>query len=357
MKKIIIVSTVGLIYDGITSVITSYLEDMNKEGLDIYVVSTIKAEPKIVEKINRMGCSVIYMPSRKEQTLKYFFTLAKFIRRNRIEVLHAHGNSGTLAIEMLAAWIGGCKKRIAHSHNTKCDQVKADHILRPIFNLLYTDGLACGEDAGKWLFGKKNFEILTNGRNLDLYKYNMEKRKQIRDFYGITDEIIIGHVGGFFPQKNHEFLIEIYKKIKFNYPDCKLFMIGDGPLKELVEKKCEGLNVIFTGAIDNVSDYLNAMDGMLLPSFFEGLPLVAIEWQISGLPCVISDTITSECMLTDNIEYNSVTSDPNDWAKQILGMVMSNNRLSSSNIAYEKILNSKFNLTNNVEKLRQIYIG
>lgn len=357
MKKIIIVSTVGLIYDGITSVITSYLEDMNKEGLDIYVVSTIKTEPAIEKKINRMGCSVVYMPSRKEQTLEYFFSLTRFIRKNKIEVLHAHGNSGTLAIEMLAACIGGCKKRIAHSHNTKCDQVKADHILRPIFNLLYTDGLACGEDAGRWLFGKKNFEILTNGRNVDLYKYNIEKRKQIRDFYGFTNEIAIGHVGGFFPQKNHEFLIEIYKRIKCNYPNCKLFMIGDGPLKEQIEKKCEGLNVIFTGAIDNVSDYLNAMDGMLLPSFFEGLPLVAIEWQISGLPCVISDTITNECMVTDGIEYNSITSDPNDWAKQILGMVMSNNRLSSSNIAYEKVLNSKFNLINNVEKLRQIYIG
>ena len=110
-KKVIIVSTVGLMYDGITSVIMSYLQAMNLEKFDIYVVSTIKSENSIKKTILDLGCHVIELPSRKTETLKYLLCLISCIRTNQIEVLHAHGNSATLAIEMLAGWIGGCKKR------------------------------------------------------------------------------------------------------------------------------------------------------------------------------------------------------------------------------------------------------
>ncbi|MFR5484960.1 MAG: hypothetical protein ACLTHX_11915 [Blautia massiliensis (ex Durand et al. 2017)] len=112
-KKIIIVSTVGLMYDGITSVIMSYLQAMNLEKFDIYVVSTIKSDNTIKKTILDLGCHVIELPSRKTETLKYLLCLIKCIRTNQIEVLHAHGNSATLAIEMLAGWAGGCKKNCA----------------------------------------------------------------------------------------------------------------------------------------------------------------------------------------------------------------------------------------------------
>ena len=103
-KKIIIVSTVGLMYDGITSVIMSYLQAMNLEKFDIYIVSTIKSDNTIKKTILDLGCHVIELPSRKTETLKYLLCLIKCIRTNQIEVLHAHGNSATLAIEMLAGW-------------------------------------------------------------------------------------------------------------------------------------------------------------------------------------------------------------------------------------------------------------
>ena len=134
-KKILIISTVGLIYDGITSVVVSYLKAMNREDLEIYVVGTINVKESIRKQIESLGCKVVDFPDRRNDTMRYFLQLSKFIRKNKIDIVHAHGNSGTLAIEMVAAWLGGCKKRIAHSHNTKCDQVKADKILRPIFNM------------------------------------------------------------------------------------------------------------------------------------------------------------------------------------------------------------------------------
>lgn len=355
MKKILIVSTVGLIYDGITSVILQYLQAMNSKKFDIYVVATIDAKPSIINQIENCDCTVITFPNRRTETLKYFFDLIKFIKSNHIDIIHAHGNSATLAIEMVAAKIGRCPKRIAHSHNTKCNQIKADKILRPIFNCSYTDGLACGEDAGKWLFGDKKFEVLTNGRNIEQYKFSLQNRNKIREFYGIKDELVIGHVGGFFEQKNHRFLVEIYKEVKKIEPRSKLFMIGDGILKTEIEKACEKLEVIFTGSIDNISEYLSAMDGMVLPSLFEGLPLVSIEWQINGLPCVLSNKITKECKLTDCVDFLSLDDSAQNWAKVIVNKIKNNKRQFCADKSYKLIKNSNFNIDNNVKKLERIY--
>lgn len=355
MKKVLIVSTVGLIYDGITSVITSYLQAMNLEGLDVYVAGTIDVKPSIRKQIEDCGCAVVEFPNRRTETFMYFCALTKFVRKNHIDVIHAHGNSGTLAIEMVAAWLGGCKKRIAHSHNTKCDQVRADKVLRPLFNIFYTDGLACGDSAGQWLFGNRKFEVLINGRDIEKYKFNLETRNKIRSEHGINDEIVIGHVGGFVEQKNHKFLVEIYRELRQLEPNCKLFMIGDGPLKYDIEKLCFDLDVIFTGAIDNIPDYLNAMDGMLLPSLFEGLPLVAIEWQINGLPCLLSDTITSDCKLTNIVEFMSLNNSAREWAQEILKIINSGNRLVDALNSYRVIYDSKYNIRKAARELERIY--
>ena len=358
-RRILIISTVGLIYDGITSVIVSYLKAMNREGLDIYVAGTIDVKDSIRDQIEAMGCKIIDLPNRRSNTMKYLLQLSKFVRKKKIDVVHAHGNSGTLAIEMVASWLGGCKKRIAHSHNTKCDQVKADKLLRPIFNIFYTDALACGVEAGRWLFGRKKFKVLQNGRDIEVFSFNQEIRKQMRTQLNLQDEIAIGHVGGCFEQKNHRFLLQIFKEIVKIEPTAKLYLIGDGPLKETMEKRAKGItkNIIFVGTTDCVSDYLQAMDGMLLPSLFEGLPLVAVEWQLNGLPCVFSDVITKGCRFTDNVEFLSLEKDPSVWAKEIVLMIKKNNNREM--LSKEAVLNANkagFNIKNNARILRKIYL-
>ena len=266
-KKVLIISTVGLIKDGITSIIVSYLKAMDRQGLDFFVLGTIKVENSIRKELEDMGCRVVDFPNRRENPFQYMMMLIKFIRKEHIDIVHTHGNSGTMAIEMTAAWLGNCKRRIAHSHNTKCDQIKADKLLRPIFNLLYTDAFACGEDAGKWLFGNKSFKVLKNGRDISLYAFNKNVREKVRKELGIKGQLMIGHVGSFVEQKNHYFLLKIYKHILRIEPTAKLFMIGDGALKQSIEKEARNIsnNIIFTGNLDCTADILQAMDGMLLP--------------------------------------------------------------------------------------------
>mgnify|MGYP000040132558 CR=1 FL=1 len=359
MKKVIIVSTVGLIYDGITNIMMSYIKAMNKTEIDIFVASTIKAEPGIVSQLKQSGCHIVNLPSRRENVIKYFCELTNFIRKNKIDIIHAHGNSGTLAIEMIAGWLGGCNKRIAHSHNTKCDQVKADNILRPFFYLFYTDAVACGEEAGHWLFKNRQFTVLKNGRNIDDFLYNTRIRKEIREKLKIDNEIVIGHVGGFYEQKNHEFLMKIFRSIIEIEPNARLLLLGDGPLKEKIESSNIDIkdSVLFLGTTDHVSDYLQAMDGMLLPSLFEGLPLVAIEWQINGLPCIFADTITKDCGLMSNIKFMSLEESPKAWAMAILNLIRNNDRLKFSEMASSIVEKSGFDIKKNAEQLREIYIS
>lgn len=356
-RRILIISTVGLIYDGITSVITSYLQAMDLSGFEVYVASTIKTEKSIIEKIENLGCNIVELPSRKSETLSYVLALTAFIKKTHIDVVHAHGNSCTLAIEMFASWLGGCKKRIAHSHNTKCDQIKVDKILRPIFNILYTDAIACGEDAGRWLFRDRPFQILSNGRDIDLFRFEENIRKRKREELNLKNEIAIGHVGGFFEQKNHRFLLEIFHEIIKINSNARFYLIGDGPLRPDIETLAKDLadNLTFVGITTTVADYLQAMDGMLLPSLFEGLPLVAIEWQINGLPCIFSDKVTRECVFMDNCIFLSLDQSPSLWASKIIELIKKNERSKKSEEASISAKEHGFDIQDGAMKLKDLY--
>ena len=356
-NKVLIISTVGLIYDGITSVILSCLKAMDRMGIEFYIAATIDLKPNIRAQLEELKCNIVDFPNRRKQPVKYFLALSKFIKESNIDVVHAHGNSGTLAVEMVAAWIGGAKKRMAHSHNTKCDQIKADKLLRPVFDLFYTDGLACGVEAGKWLFKNRQFTVLNNGRDISLFSYKPVDRQLIRSQLGLNDEIAIGHVGGFFEQKNHAFLIDIFKEIKKIEPSAKFYLIGDGPKRKEIEELSKGLDVDFLGTVDNVSDYLNAMDGMILPSLFEGLPLVAVEWQLNGLPVLASDTVTKECVISENFEFFSLAESSGRWAKKIVQMIRSNNRQNNSIRAQINAKKRGFDINVSAKILRDMYLN
>jgi glycosyltransferase involved in cell wall biosynthesis len=357
--NVMMISTVGIIYDGITSVILSYVELLKKNDVNFYVISTIKEEKSIIEKFEDDGCKIIRLPSRKENTMSYFHSLIKVIRKYRIDVVHAHGNSATLSIELLAAKIGGCKRRISHSHNTKCSQKKIDKILRPLFYTLYTDAVACGEEAGKWLYGGRKFIVLKNGRDLSAFRFSEEKRVDVRKRLAIDEKtIVFGHVGGFVDQKNHEFLIRVYKEIIDMIPNALCFCIGDGELRHKIEEIVHGYGlsdrIIFTGNTDKVGDFLQAMDVMLLPSLFEGFPLVTIEWQASGLPCLLSDTITKECKIVDNVYYLSINENPKKWADLAINSLTDNRGVDSERACY-LIRKAGFDINDNSIELLKLY--
>lgn len=317
--RILFLTTVALSVNGITEFISQYVEHETEHCIDI--VSSIKADPTMEVDLGKYCDNFYRLEYRKDNPVKYMFSLIKIMKKNKYDILHAHGTSATLAIELLAAKIAGIEVRIAHSHNTFCENIRLDKILRPLFNSTYTHALACGKEAGKWLFRDKKFTVIPNGRSVNKFTFNPEYREKIRKKLGVDENIVVGHAGVFYPQKNYFFIVDLFEDLLSSNENYKLVLMGKGPqyeeVKNYVANKNLSEHIIFTGLVSNVEQYLSAMDVMILPSLFEGLPLVAIEWQINGLPTILSDTITDECKVTDLVSYVPIT-DTKYWKEKII---------------------------------------
>lgn len=327
--KLLIIPSGGMGLDGITMSIMNYYHYFNKSNISTTFVATkIKCEKKyfdsISKEIENNGDRVILLERRKN-ILRYLFQLIKLMKKDNYDIIHVHGSSSLLAIELLAAKICGIKVRIAHSHNTTCNYRILNIVLKYIFNYLTTCRLACGRDAGKWLFGNKDFKVLKNGIEADDFKYNKEIRDKIRINLNLEGKKVIGHVGAFNEQKNQSFLIDILKELLIIDKNYRLVFIGDGEKREEIERKAliAGIKdkVIFLGRRTDISDLLQAMDLMVLPSKYEGLPVVAIEWQASGLPIVVSDKVTSEIALTNLVTFKSLNDGASEWAITIDSLI------------------------------------
>ena len=324
--KILTISSSGFdVNDGIGTVLYDYYKRFDLNRFELHLVIDGKYNSEVVERFESIEVVPKYLPSRKEELIKYFYALVCLIKEERYDIIYAHGSSALLAIDMLAAAIAGCRCRIVHSHNTKCDHQKMDTLFRPLLYMLYTEAFACGNDAGRWLFKKRPFRVVRNGRSLSQYQYNAHEREEMRKKLAIPEDCLaIGHVGNFNSQKNHIFLIQAFAEILKKKQNVKLFLIGDGRRGKGLQKITQEMEiqeqVIFVGNTNHVSRYLQAMDIMALPSLHEGLPLVVVEWQMAGLPCLVSDAVTREGVFTDLVEFEALENGTIAWADHLLKM-------------------------------------
>ena len=308
--KILMISTVGLEKNGIHTWIKSYyhvLEQNHQVSIDI-IAPTFSDELFKKEIIENQGSWYVF-PERKRNPLLYIFKLRKLMVERKYDIVHVHGSSNMLSFELLAAKLAGCQVRISHSHNTSTDYTVLHNLLSVPFNLLTTDRLACGNDAGRWLFREKDFTIIRNSIILQDYSFNEEVRNKLRLDLDLSDKVVLGHIGGFNYQKNQEFLVEVMKSLRDKglSNSFSFIFIGEGAefkrIQQLVKEYDLNQEVLFLGAIDNVIDYLQVFDLFVMPSRFEGLPFVLIEAQAAGLPIISSDAITSEVDLLGTINF------------------------------------------------------
>lgn len=336
--KILQIITAGMFLDGITSIIMDYYRNIDKSYTKIDFASTSIIE-SLRREIIQNNSSLYIIKNRKKNPFSYFKKLYKIIKENKYDIVEVHGSSSIMCLEMLAAKKAGCKVRIAHSHNTKTEHVILHILMKPIFNRSYTCAFACGEEAGKWLFGNKKFTIIKNARDIDQFKFDNEIRKRVREENKINDSIVIGNVATFNYQKNHEYLIDIFNAlVGEKSKKYKLILIGDGSLKQKIQDKVKkyGIeeHVIFVGKTTEVANWLQAMDIMLLTSRYEGFPNVLIEWQIAGLPCIISDKITDKVKITNLVDFQSIEEPVSKWIEKI-----QNTRITDRLSNQEQILN------------------
>lgn len=357
--KVLAVLTGEMCFDGITNSILNYYRAMDRNGMEIGIVSARGTTPIMKKNFEEIGCVVYSLENRDSSPVQYFVQLMRIIRREKYDILHAHGNSATLAIETAAALLAGCKVRIVHSRNSFCEHTKADKLLRPLMYATYTDGFACGEKAGKWLFGDRPFTIVNNGKDINRFLFKADIREKYRKYLGATDsQILLGHVGLFHRQKNHTFLIDIFEEVCKRSDNYRLVLIGEGEEREkietLVRQKELTEKVTFLGRRTDVENWLQALDVMVFPSLYEGMPNVVLEWQIAGLPALISDVITKECAIMDTIYYLPLEKGPFYWAEQILHTPL-NDRLHTGDAIRKRFIEAGFDIHENAKSLKEKY--
>ena len=298
--------------------------DKEKVQFDFLVRSTKDSAHE--EEIKRLGGKIFITPEFPRHFLKNKKAVKKFFGEHKDEyvAVHVHANALMYVEPLKVAKKAGVKKIIIHSHSVKA--------YNPLYKILHqfnkkrigkwvTHRFACSQAAGEWAY-EDDFIVVNNGIRLDRFGFNPQKREKMRADLGLQDAFVIGNVGRFVPVKNHEFLISVFEEIRKEKPYAKLLLCGDGELRESIEMLVaeKGLKdeVIFTGNVTNVEDYLQAMDVFLLPSKYEGAPIALIEAQSTGLFCVASKSVPHDCCIKEVLYTVSLERTAQEWADQIL---------------------------------------
>lgn len=292
--------------------------DHSKYQMDFCINVTEKCAYE--DEIISLGGKIFRIPMKTESAVKFKKGLYSVVKDNHYKnVLRITSNAAGFW-DLKIAKEAGAKHTVARSSNASDGGRLKSIIAHRIGQLLwmkYVDTMIAPSDlAAKYTFGEKNYKDgrvykLNNGLDLNAYRFDIEKRKMIRMKYNIPqDAIVLGHVGRFAKQKNHTFLIQVFASYIKKHPNAYLMLIGDGDLRAEIERQVANVGLtdktIFVGQTDEIAAYLSAMDVFVFPSLYEGMPNTVIEAQASGLPCVISDTITKEANVTGNVSYLAI---------------------------------------------------
>lgn len=359
MKKVLVVFTTEFApNDGATCVIMNYYRNMDLEGIQVDFASHNDVDIHLLKEIKQNGSQYYNLKSRAN-VLSYFIKLFMILRK--YDIIHVNGNSATSAIELWAGKLAGTKRRIVHNHNTKTDHPLIHKLLLPFFKMSYNSCLACSAEAGNWIFGKGQFKVLTNAIDINKYLFSFNDRQKYRENLHISDDdVVIGHVGAFNEQKNHQKLLGIFKEFLKIRSNAKLLLIGDGYLCNQVKNAIKELgienSVLLMGMRNDIPQFLSTMDIFVFPSKWEGLGLAVIEAQASGLPCVLSDRVPKDVYLSENVDFLPLEIDNNIWAKIIDSKNISDREKQCiKNSA--SISKGGYNILSVAKTLREIYLS
>lgn len=315
---------------GAESRIMDLYRNMDREKVQFDFLVHDSREGFFDKEIQSLGGHIYYAPRFKVYNYRAYRKAMKqfFAAHHEFKAVHGHMTS-TAALYLPIAKKAGVPMTIAHARSAGVDKGIKGTITKWMRRPLpkRTDFcLACSRLAGEAVFGEDvvkagKVRILPNAIETEKYKYDACVRKEMRAVLGLQDKYVIGHVGRFHYAKNHEFLIDIFAEIKKRKDNAVLLLVGEGPLMDEVKEKVSMLDleqaVIFTGNQPDVSRYYQAMDYLVFPSRFEGMPGTIVEAQAAGLPCLISDTITEEVKVTELVRFASLCDSPESWAAQV----------------------------------------
>ncbi len=311
------------------------------------------AESALRERIENSGGKLFIAPNRLRAPMRYMHFVSKTVREGGYEVVHVHGNSCTMALDLFAARIGGAKVRIAHSHNTSCRFQFANRLLRHLFDANYTHALACSNEAGRWLFRSRPFEVMQNAIDIQSFAPNAGVRTRIRSLEK-PDRKILLHVGNFSEEKNPLFPVDLMAHLNDNFV---LWMVGDGSKRAEAEARAREMRmesrIRFLGIRRDVPALMQAADALLLPSLYEGFPTVALEAQAAGLATLMSENISREVAFSDAAVFLPLNITA--WTNALQGLSF-DRRDSNAQAAAQSLQRRGFDLTQSAKRLEECYL-
>lgn len=324
---------VGLSFNpgGIESFVMTYYRQLVKTGIQFDFISMF---PKLAyeDEILSMGGKVYHTSDARKKPFCFYKEMLQILKNGKYDVVHVNMLSAANIVPLIAAKKAGIKKIIAHSHNSSTPGLVRNilhRINRPIIPCYANSFFACSNLAGEWLFqkkvlNKKQFHVIPNAMNLNTFQFCTKEREEIRKELDLEGKFVIGHVGRFEEQKNHSFLIEVFHEVSKERQNAVLLLVGEGELQSEIKKKVReyGLEkkVRFLGIRNDVNRLWKGMDVFVFPSLFEGLPIVALEAQASGIYSFLSDSITKEVEITDRVQFLSLKAGAEKWKERILDL-------------------------------------
>lgn len=348
---------------GVESVVMNYYRNMDRTKVQFDFLCDEDSRNIPYEEIKNLGGRIIMIPPY-QNIFKYKKKLRKILEQNNYKIIHSHIN--TLSVFPLCeAKKVNIPVRIAHSHSTT-NFIEVKHnllkqILRVFSKRYATDYFCCSELSGRWLFGNREYDkgnvfLLNNAIDVNKFQYNEQIRKEERKKMKINDDtLVIGHLGRFVKQKNHEFLIDVFEQVHKQNNNSILILAGSGPLLDEIKQKVKKLKlencVKFLGQVSNTNNLYQIMDVLLLPSLYEGLPVVSVEAQTSGVLCILSDEITKEAKILDTTCFVSLKENAKIWSETVL---KSYNNFTRKNVKKE-VSNSIFDIKSEANNLLKKY--
>lgn len=311
-------------YGGVEMVVLNYYRhiDRTKVQFDFFALEGSTLPQR--EEIERLGGRVYVVP-KYTHLPQYETAIQNLFQQNGYQIVHSHMN--TLSVfSLYGAKKAGVPVRISHNHSTagKGEGAKnaMKYLLRPFAAVYPTQLCACSQTAGKWLYGKRPFRVFNNAIELDHFTYDPAKREAARRELGLGDRLVLGHIGRFCYAKNHEFLLNVMAEVCKLRPDAVLLLVGEGEGEAAARQQAEALglqeNVRFLGRQSDTTKFYQAMDAFVLPSRYEGVPVVGVEAQACGLPLICSDKVPGEIGILPSTRFVALDAGLDVWAKAVV---------------------------------------
>ena len=369
--RIVVYAPLGV--GGVTNLMLAIQKNLDPEKLVFdYLVVHDRKEP-MEDTITSLGSKKIVASAdnisfRPIRGILRLFIIRRVCKEHNIKILHFNSGAAMNVLTVIAAKLGGVKHVTFHSHNGGMANEGSfakpiSWLCKPIMPLFIDSFWACSKLAAEFSFPRRVVEnnrylFVPNGIELEKFRYNSDLRNSVRSELGVNGKFVIGNVGRFSFQKNHTFLVDVFRRVKEVKENAVLILFGEGPELENVKRKVANLElsdaVIFYGTTNYMNKMYQAIDVLVMPSLFEGFPVTGVEAQASGLPCIFSDTITKELAIGDNVKYVSLNSPIDIWRDAVLSYENCE-RVSSSNI--EKLRLAGFDQKKMVEDFQAFYIS